>query len=451
MKKLLFASSFMLLILVGCTDKLENEEKTEQQQDNIEEVEQVGRDDEQTEPVPANKEQQQANKKLSETLTNLYRKYGVIHPNHKYEEKLGDLYVGIVYSQLIDFDNDGQEELYILMKSSQYMNEELEHRNEAGYVEEIWGITDQEAKLIANNFYSYYEDAPDMSFVALTDGSTAIKRYDSQKIQFSTMQNQQFTVSDSELNGEETPIINKENGQKQFAIDLSEPISSIQIVMNELSKYMNTAFDAETEALTPEIDTAIRQFINFGDINSLDSTMYESMIEALIFNQKIESDQDPIENYGAGFSEQLIKDAMKKYYSVDFKPDDLEARNPDSTDFHWLEYKDGVFYLVASEYYMDINLPTTEKIVKLSDDLYFIKIQSTEFKALQYSMDTGDYFDYTEYIDVPFNEWPEPTHNYLQKNIPSYQILKETAGQYQLLYQSYNNLTVAELEAFLKQ
>lgn len=52
----------MLLILVGCTDKLENEDKTEQQQDNIEEVEQVGRDDEQTEPVPANKEQQQANK-----------------------------------------------------------------------------------------------------------------------------------------------------------------------------------------------------------------------------------------------------------------------------------------------------------------------------------------------------------------------------------------------------
>ncbi|PYF08913.1 hypothetical protein [Ureibacillus chungkukjangi] len=450
MKKLLFAT-FMLLILVGCTDKLENEEKTEQQKDHIEEVAPVGQEHRETESVSTNTEQQQANKKLSETLTNLYRKYGVIHPNHKYEEKLGDLYVGIVYSQLIDFDNDGQVELYILMKSSQYMNEDLEHRNEAGYVEEIWGITEQEAKLIDNNFYSYYEDAAEMSFIALTDGTTAIMRSNPQDKQFFTLQNQQFSVSDGELVGEETPIINQENGQKQFAIDLSEPISSIQIVMNQLSKGMNTAFDAETEALTPEIEAAIRQFINFGDINSLDSTMYESMIEALIFNQKIESDQDPIENYGAGFSEQLIKDAMKKYYSVDFKPEDLEARNPDSTDFHWLEYEDGVFYLVASEYYMDINLPTTEKIVKLSDALYFIKIQSTEFKALQYSMDTGDYFDYTEYIDVPFNEWPEPTQNYLQKNIPSYQILKESAGDYQLLYQSYNNLTVAELEAFLKQ
>ena len=442
----------MLLLLAGCTDELEQEEITDEQQEIIEDVkEPIEQEDELNEQVEVNIEQQIANKQLSEVLTNLYRKYGIIQANHQYDEQKGNLYVGIIYSQLLDFDNDGQKELYVLMKSSEYMNEKLKHRNASGYVEEIWGIKEQEPELIWNNFYSYYMDAPDSSFVPFNNGSTAIMISEDTKKQFYTLKNQQFAVTDADLIGEETAIIGTKDGKKHFAIDLSSPISSVQDVMIELSKDMNTSLQAESIDLTPEIDAAIQQYISFGDINSLNSSMYEAMIEALILNRKIEGDQEPIENFGAGFSEQLIRDAMKKYYGVEFSINDIEIRDPDSTEFHWLNYVNGVFYLVASEYYTNIILPTAEKIVKISDDLYFVKIQSTEFKALQYSMDTGEYLDYKEYIDIPFNEWPEPAQNYLQKNIPTYQILKESDGQYQLLYQSYNNLTQAELEPFLKQ
>lgn len=58
---------------------------------------------------------------------------------------------GIVYAELIDFDKDGNDELYVVLESDSYFDFELAHRQRQidGYVQEVWQATSAgEAKLV---------------------------------------------------------------------------------------------------------------------------------------------------------------------------------------------------------------------------------------------------------------------------------------------------------------
>ncbi|MFP3919116.1 hypothetical protein U5N28_15030, partial [Lysinibacillus telephonicus] len=76
------------------------------------------------------------NKQLATILLDIYENYGVVSPNHSYHES--EYSTGVVYTELIDFNNDEKKELYILFKSNDYQKDEIEHRNQNGYIEEVW-------------------------------------------------------------------------------------------------------------------------------------------------------------------------------------------------------------------------------------------------------------------------------------------------------------------------
>src|SRR5690606_26811798 len=87
--------------------------------------------------------------------------------------------LGIVYADLIDFNNDGRSELYVLFRSSDYASDELSHRNQRGYIEEVWGVQGKESILLKQGMYDYedvsYASDLALSFITLEDGTVAIR------------------------------------------------------------------------------------------------------------------------------------------------------------------------------------------------------------------------------------------------------------------------------------
>lgn len=72
-------------------------------------------------------EKEQTNQ-LAKVLIDISDRYGFIPQNHQFHDFLGDMAFGIVHAQLIDFNNDGQNELYVLFRSTEYANDVFTHR-----------------------------------------------------------------------------------------------------------------------------------------------------------------------------------------------------------------------------------------------------------------------------------------------------------------------------------
>lgn len=437
-------------------------------------------------------EEQEHSNQLAKLLIGISDHYGYVSENHQFHDSLGDLAFGIVHAQLLDFNNDGRDELYVLFRSSNYANDELSHRNQRGYIEEIWGVQENEPILLKHDMYNYedtsYASDLTLSFVNLKDGTVAIKQnhektgqgiHNSVNTYFTLSENsfvekeffhssgstfenipaefyideqlvdeQAYEMEKQKFEGEERFIFKSSAGTKEFAIDLSNTKESMMEIVDTLTANNNEALlESESIKITTELTNTFNKYKNFGNMDVRDSSYYPSMLLSLIQHGFLENDTPGEGYYSTAFSKKAIQTAMKKYYNLEVDPATF-GLSSDFSSMDLLVYQNNTLYLVDTGLYsMMESVYTPEKVVQIADDLYYAKVNETLFDLWAYA-DTYWESDYNQFIKLPLTEWPENTHEFLEEQLPTYLLLKENGNEYQLLYKGKYNMTDKELAEF---
>lgn len=478
-KALLFLVLILLLTLAGCSKEESKEQNTTERHINEEQLNEK-RQEELEKKIKQNHQ-------LANLITDVVSRYGIVSKNYEYQDNYL-IELGLVYADLIDFNNDGQDELYLLMTGSEFFNAESINHNQHGYVEEIWGFVDEELVRLWNFVYPLYgiDSEIGSTLVTMKDKKVAIQQtsyFGKQGVlidgqQFYTLENNQFLLADkfeyvenynlepfenaylindeevdqltyeSELekyNGTEKVIISLDERGKEFAIDLSNPSKQIEKILDDLLSNANIVLlESETIPINVSLENAIQLYRNIANIDVRDPNTYQYMITGLIFNQLVKSDTKGEYNQDA-FTEQSIKEGVNKYFNVDLDIASLGLPS-DTSEFSWLYYKDGKVELPATDIYPYINYRFIDKVVLVSENLYYAKVYD-------YTLDYQKLYeqhnlDFSRYENIPINELPENVKSYLESEIPTYLLLKQEDDYFQLLYQSHLNLLDEEFKEF---
>ena len=438
------------------------------------------------------RKEREQNSLLAKVLIDISDDYGYIPTNHQFHDVLGDLGLGIVYADLIDFNNDGRSELYVLFRSSDYASDELSHRNQRGYIEEVWGVQGKEPILLKQGMYDYedvsYASDLALSFITLEDGTVAIRHNHEKTGQgIHNSVNTYYTLSDSifvekrlfqssgssfenlppefyiddklvdeqtfelekqKFEGTEQQVFISHAGTKEFVIDLSETKKQVMEIVSLLTSENNSALlEKDAVQITPELTNAFNIFKNLGNVNVLNKDLYPSMLIDLIHNEYITDDAPGYEFYGTAYTKANIQSAMKKYFNIEVNPKTF-GFSTDLSSFDYLVYHNDVLYLIGSDSYDDYkNIYTPEKVVQVADNLYYAKVGVKAFDVWAF-FESYYEVDYSEFLDLPLEKWPDFAKPFVENRLPSYLLMKKSEDGFQLLYQGKYNLTDEELEEF---
>lgn len=58
-------------------------------------------------------------------------------------------------------------------------------------------------------------------------------------------------------------------------------------------------------------------------------------------------------------------------------------------------------------YYNPQVIRNVDKIVKIKENLYYAKVQDSNFKTLEHNLNTETNFDFEKYKNIPIEQWPE--------------------------------------------
>jgi len=135
-------------------------------------------------------EKQLVDRQLYEKLSEAVETIGYTYDMQTFAEN--EYNQGVLYSELIDFDNDGVQEVYAFMKGVDYPLSAYTHRNKDNYIQEVWtGNANGESAILS--FSSEVDQlvcsACDMnvSLVKGQDGRTFIKMFSNQTSQGTTV------------------------------------------------------------------------------------------------------------------------------------------------------------------------------------------------------------------------------------------------------------------------
>lgn len=102
-------------------------------------------------------------------LEDVAYEFGVVTDNSSFS----DSRYGLAHADLIDINQDGQDELYMLFRGSRHHESVFDHRNQDGYIVEIWQANKEaeQAVLLHHDFINLDSLAPtDMSISFVTTG-----------------------------------------------------------------------------------------------------------------------------------------------------------------------------------------------------------------------------------------------------------------------------------------
>lgn len=480
MKKLLLAAG--VLCLTGC-----GETETPQAMDRNEAVlgVQVGAQEQPALTADEIKQKQQ----LLDVLEGVAYRFGIMADNKSFH----DNYYGLAHAKLIDVNQDGQDELYMLFRSSSYHMDELEHRNQDGYIAEIWQTdpNGEKATLLHSDLVDLDSTAPsDMSvaFVTTMKGEVLLKdsRFQSDEQEnfdestyyayrdgafeqvltayHSAGSQEEYRLDDKKVDretfeqrmkdyeGEEVPIVKSEAGEKAFAFDASDISGNIGQVFSDLTAGFNTVLeDGEqaSEKAMSQIQKGMSDFTFFRNVDKREPETYEQLINSIIIKKQEPQDGGNLE-YFMGYKEETIAKQMKAFHDIDLDGASLELPSPQKPDqTNLLHYQDGVFYVPPSDFHQEYVIRDVTAATKVSDDTYYVTFRDAFFDLMGYVDATEDYsFDPAVHKDTPATDWPKETQDYISAGIPSYAVVKLVDGKVQLPYLGYRNLTEEELESF---
>lgn len=257
---------------------------------------------------------------------------------------------------------------------------------------------------------------------------------------------QQYERKIQTYKGKELSLIQSTIGTKTFGIDLTNPLLTVETVLNNLTNdSSNTLLTNEVGSIDQNLEHFIQQFSNVGKVDKRDTSTYETMIGYLLLYNILEADVPG--EYGMGYSKQSVVKGMKDFFDVVL---DLNSLNiPSELDpMHWMYLQNNAFYLVPTGYYRPLVIRTVDRVVEIKENLFYVKIQDYNFDTMAHGANTEINFDFDKYKDLPFEQWPEHTKPYIEKELPTYMLVNQKGEQFQLYYQSYLPLINEEIDEF---
>lgn len=468
-----------ILFLAGCTE----EDVANTPEDYTEEVEQPGEQD------AISESQIKSQQQLGDVLEQIAQRLGTMPNNSAYYSNG----FGLVHANLIDLNQDGQNEMYVLLKGFSYFDEELAHRNQDKYIFEIWAANDQadEAQLLfheAINLDSSHQSDLSVSFVKSNGGEIFVKtnhfqisqgtnydestyyayrngafgrvlesyraygEIDKQRLDATEVDLQTFEAKMKEFEGEETFIVESSAGKKEFGFDATDLSGHIGNVFTALTEGSNTLLidgeDASSEDFE-QIQKEMKDYTFYRTIDKRDVSTYPSLIIGLILSGIVEQDGGNID-YFMGYTETQIAQKMKQLFDIDLDVTALNlpsTNNPSQTEL--LHYENEVFYMPPTDGYGDITVRDVTEAKKVTDDTYLVTFRDAFFDFMAYhDANYESLSDPSTLKNIPTTEWPEDTQEYITTGIPSYAVVKLVDGTMQLHYMGYRNLIEEELKSF---
>jgi len=126
---------FLMVLMCGCSNQSKEEPGVEASA-------------EQEAASKLAQEKQLVDRQLYEKLSEAVETIGYTYDMQTFAEN--EYNQGVLYSELIDFDNDGVQEVYAFMKGVDYPLSAYTHRNKDNYIQEVWtGNTNGESAILS--------------------------------------------------------------------------------------------------------------------------------------------------------------------------------------------------------------------------------------------------------------------------------------------------------------
>lgn len=478
MKKLLLTAG--ILCLAGCT---ENERPEAEEKQPVQKESEIQEKPELTEAEIKHKQQ------LLDVLEGVAYGFGVVPDRSSFS----DSRYGLAHAELVDVNQDGQDELYMLFRGSPHHKDELDHRNQDGYTLEIWQANPktEQAALLHHDFINLDSVAPtdmSISFVTTGKGEVLLKnsyfqsdeqenfdkstyyayrdgtfeqvlaayhgageqeeyRLDDKKVDRET-----FKQRMKDVEGEEVAIVKSEEGEKTFAFETADISGNIGSVFSDLTERFNTTFENGKEPSEEEmakIEEGMSGLKYSGKIDQRNPETYEPIITSMIVTGDVPQDGGNLD-YFMGYKEETVAKQIKALHNIDLDGAALGLPSPQKLDnTTLLHYGNGVFYVPPSDFHNQHATREVTAATKVADDMYFVTFRDAFFDLMGYTDATqDDSFDPDKYENVPVTGWPKEAQDYISNGIPGYAVVKLVDGKVQIPYMGYRNLTEAELESF---
>ena len=435
--------TFVLLLLAGCQTNLTTGEDNELVQPT--EHSNTEKADEQ-EVTTEESERAMLNRTLSNELVQLILDYG-IRPDAQIINNDQDR-TGIVYAELVDFDADGQKELYVFTKAvrdkEQWSGDDTELYDNY-YIHEVWkAAPDYAVRVFSEEIDAAYCEScgTEVKFSEKEDGTwrlhVANAAYNDDGAVFRTVEHEllgngmvpkvfeletsdqagdTFTIDGevveeqryrnelASVEGSESTILTNIVGQMDFAFDgaaendgiTNSSATVVSNVLAQLHEGMNTLAQTGTAANIDEMLSYIETFNDMGrmldDTNIVDiqnTAFHNEMLGYLLINRIWLTESDlPDDELAAemgylAYSFDLVNAQHEKLYGIPIDLSEITYEEPEYGAMGPIIYKDGVFYVTVSELAPPIRIHDIKGAYEIGPNTYYIEATVREFEWLDY-------------------------------------------------------------------
>jgi hypothetical protein len=466
------------MLLVACASEEKDANPSEEKPTKAEENK-----DKQLNKEEIEKAQKQIADAFPERLTELAKTYGFLFDEIDFYE--ADFEIGIAYATLVDFNDDGVEELITLHKGGEYFDTPYEHRLTDDYVLEIFGSDLKEPKEIhVQNIPVQDNDDLSLGLISLKDGTTAYYERTVQTEQgtetettvYHAMEQagsfnkktftvilakeKTFKIDDKEVDeatykkelakydGKDKPIIQSENGQSAFAFQETSSGQMVADILAHFDQHTKEIVAAGEEVEASTIQEAVEKMLDLSSLDINNPSEMEQRLTYIMFYQGFDPDRPSFDIF-AGVSEEQIAEKYQRLFGVPLDVKDAALPTPSAEEFPVIAYEDGVFYILPTDFYGLTVIRNIKQATKLPNDLYYVEVRDLEFNDYVYTLVVGYDQRITEqFLDRPYEEWPKEMRAYTKSNIPRYIVLKMVDGELTFRHIGYKPLTLEEIQAY---
>ena len=420
------------------------------------------------------------------TLSNIVDSYG-------YVSDLADFYLseydsGLVYAKLIDFNKDGIDELFVLLKANTYISSSMSHRETDGYVIEIWGDDGESySPFYARTVEIDKCSACDLSvgFLEFDDGSYGYYESSAQAVQGTTYSNEtiyymkdytsfektvfksaynekvtyeidgealeeeEFKGQRELYNGTDIPIIEGYFGTKSFVHGADSSAAVVKAIFEQIEYAFDDAGADATKVDPASVQAYAERVLTINHLRTNSAHDMERMITYVILYEDVEADL-PSYDYFLVISEQAIAAKVKEVFGVELDLSETNLPDPDDDiGFFLVGYRDGAFYITPTGFNSPKVIRTVEKAWEVAEDTYYMTVSDIEFDVMTYytASDAADE-EMNLFIDQPITKWPAEARKNAVSDIRRYILVKLVDGQPTVKYIGYSPLTMDEINEF---
>ncbi len=450
------------------------EEKPVQLVDNTNEQDETN-EHEQNKKVEALKKD--AHKMAASTLHDLVDNYG-------YVKDLAEFYTskyetGVVYAELIDFNKDGVNELFVLLKGSSYIPSPMPHRETDGYSIEIWGHnTEAYVPIYTRNVaidncsacdlsvgliefedgtYGYYESTVqtlhgntfneetiyfigsilefEKNVFKSTNSST--KLYE---INGETIAEETFITKRALYNGNVKPIIESDSGTKSFAFIGDSSAGIVAAIYDQVADAFDNINELGTEVESWTVQEESERVLQIFDVRADSARYANQMVAYVILYENVEADL-PAQNIFTVVSEEVIANKVEEVFGVKLDTSKLMLPKPtDDITNHLVAYENGAFYIVPTDYPSKTVIRTVKQAWKVANDSYYMVVSDIELDR------SGYYEEIDRFMNDSIETWPIEARKWAVSDVRRYLLVKMVDGRPTVKYIGGFPLTLDEIQ-----